>query len=164
MTSSNWNIFRVTGHLNSPVSGEFPAQRPVTRSFDVFLDVRIIKRLSKHSWGWWFETLSHPLWRHRNGTLLTFWGWVTHLCVSEFSIIGSDNGLATTGRQAIILTNTGILLMWILETNFSEILIEIHISLFNKTHLKISSAKCWPFHLGLNVLMVNVLIDGGFPA
>ena len=51
---------------NSPVSGEFPAQRPVTRSFDVFFDVRLIKRLSKHSRGWWFETLSHPLWRHHN--------------------------------------------------------------------------------------------------
>ena len=51
---------------NSPVSGEFPAQRPVTRSFDIFFDVRLIKRLSKHSRGWWFETLSHPLWRHRN--------------------------------------------------------------------------------------------------
>ena len=51
---------------NSPVSGEFPAQRPVTRSFDVFVDVRVIKRLSKHWRGWWFETLSHPLWRHRN--------------------------------------------------------------------------------------------------
>ena len=51
---------------NSPVSGEFPAQRPVTRSFDIFFDVRLIKRLSKHSRGWWFETLSHPLWRQRN--------------------------------------------------------------------------------------------------
>ena len=51
---------------NSPVPGEFPAQRPVTRSFDVFLDLRLKKRLSKQSWGWWFETLSRPLWRHRN--------------------------------------------------------------------------------------------------
>ena len=51
---------------NSPVSGEFPAQRPVTRSFDVFFDVRLINRLNKHSRGWWFGTLSHPLWRHRN--------------------------------------------------------------------------------------------------
>ena len=51
---------------NSPVSGEFPAQRPVTQSSDVFFDVRLIKRLSKHSRGWWFETLSHPLWRHRD--------------------------------------------------------------------------------------------------
>ena len=52
---------------NSPVFGEFPTQRPVTRSFDDFLDLRLNKRLSKQWWGWWFETLSHPLWRHRNG-------------------------------------------------------------------------------------------------
>ena len=51
---------------NSPVAGEFPAQRPVTRSFDVFFDRRLNKRLSKQSWGWWFETLSRPLWRHCN--------------------------------------------------------------------------------------------------
>ena len=63
MTSSNGNIFCVTGHL---VPGEFPAQRPVTRSFDVFFDLHLNKRLSKQSWGWWFETLSCPLWRHCN--------------------------------------------------------------------------------------------------
>ena len=51
---------------NSPVPGEFPAQRPVTRSFDVFFDVRPNKRLSKQSSGWWFETLSRSLWRHCN--------------------------------------------------------------------------------------------------
>ena len=52
---------------NSPILGEFPAQRPVTRSFDVFFDLRLNKRLSKQSRGWWFETLSCPLWRHSNG-------------------------------------------------------------------------------------------------
>ena len=51
---------------NSPVPGEFPAQRPVTRSFGVFFDMRLNKRLSKQSWGWWFDTLSRPLWRHCN--------------------------------------------------------------------------------------------------
>ena len=51
---------------NSPVPGEFPTQRPVTRSFDVYFDLRPNKRLSKQSWGWWFETQSRPLWRHRN--------------------------------------------------------------------------------------------------
>ena len=51
---------------NSPVPGEFPAQRPVTRSFDVFFDLRLNKRLSKQSWGWWFETLSWSLWCHCN--------------------------------------------------------------------------------------------------
>ena len=51
---------------NSPVPGEFPTQRPVTRSFDVFFDLRLNKRLSKQLWGWWFETLSCPLSRHHN--------------------------------------------------------------------------------------------------
>ena len=41
---------------NSPVPGEFPAQRPVTRSSDVFFDMRLNKRLSKQSRDWWFET------------------------------------------------------------------------------------------------------------
>ena len=51
---------------NPPVTGEFPAQRPVTRSFDVFFDLGLNKRLSKQSWGWWFETPSGSLLRHRN--------------------------------------------------------------------------------------------------
>ena len=51
---------------NSPVTGEFPSARPVTRSFHVFFDLRLNKRLTKHSWGWWFETPSRSLWRHCN--------------------------------------------------------------------------------------------------
>ena len=51
---------------NSPVPGEFPAQRPATRRFDVFFDLRLNKRLSKQSWGWWFDTPSCRLWRHSN--------------------------------------------------------------------------------------------------
>ena len=51
---------------NLPVPGEFPAQRTVTRSFDVFFDLRQYKRPSKQSWGWWFETTSRPSWRHCN--------------------------------------------------------------------------------------------------
>ena len=65
-TSSNGNISALLTICvgNSPVTGEFPAQRPVTRSFAVFFDLRLNKRWSKQSWGWWFETPSHPLWRH----------------------------------------------------------------------------------------------------
>ena len=44
----------------------WPSQRPVTRSFDVFFDLCLNKRLSKQSCGGWFETPSRPLWRHRN--------------------------------------------------------------------------------------------------
>ena len=66
MTSSNGNIFRVTGHLREEFNGEFPAQRPAMRSIDVFFDLCLNKRLSKQWKGWWFETLSRPLWRHCN--------------------------------------------------------------------------------------------------
>ena len=68
MTSSNGNIFALLAICagNSPVTGEFPTQRSVTRSFDVSFDARLNKPLSKQSWGWWFETPSRPLWRHSN--------------------------------------------------------------------------------------------------
>ena len=64
MTSSNGTIFRVTGPLCGELTGpgEFPTQRPVTRSFAVFFDLRLNKRLSKQPWGWWFETPSWSLW------------------------------------------------------------------------------------------------------
>ena len=55
---------------NSPVTGEFTAQRPVTRSFDAFFDLRLNKPLSKQSWGWWLETASRPLWRKCNGQVV----------------------------------------------------------------------------------------------
>ena len=68
MTSSNGNIFRVTGPLCGEFTGpgEFPTQRPVTRSFGVFFDLCPNKRLSKQPWGWWFETPSLSLWRQCN--------------------------------------------------------------------------------------------------
>ena len=58
---------------NSPVTGEFPAQRPVTRSFDVFFDPRLNKWLSKRSWGWWFDTPLRSLWRHYNEIWILTW-------------------------------------------------------------------------------------------
>ena len=68
---------------NSPVNGEFPAQRSVTRSFDVFFHLCLNKRLSKQSWGWWFETLSCPLWRRDVSVMLSsermLTNWQLHL-------------------------------------------------------------------------------------
>ena len=83
---------------------------------------------------------------------LTHWGRVAHICVGNLTIVASDNGLSPGRRQAIIWTNAGILLVGSLETNFSEILMEIHTFSFNKTHLKTSSAKWRPCCLGRNVL------------
>ena len=88
---------------------------------------------------------------------LTHCGRVTHICVGELTIIGSDNGLSPERRQAIIWTNAGILLIGPLGTNFSEILIEIQTFSLKKIRLKMSSAKCCPFHLSLNVLMIIYL-------
>ena len=70
MTSSNGKIFRVTGHLCGEFTG--PLWITHTKASDVELwclfDLRLNKNksLSKQSWGWWFETLSCPLWRHCN--------------------------------------------------------------------------------------------------
>ena len=72
MTSSNLNIFCVTDICarNSPVTGEFPSRRPVTRSFGVIIDLRLNERLSKKSWGWWFGTPPGSLWRHCNALIM----------------------------------------------------------------------------------------------
>ena len=130
MTSSNGNIFRVTdplcGEFTGP--GEFPTQRPVTRSFDVFFDLRLNKRLSKHSWGWWFETLSWSLWRYHNGyhgigikstyhdrvqmaafMQTTFWNafWNGNLCIliaNSLKCVCLDNGLSPYRQQHFIWT------------------------------------------------------------
>ena len=61
-----FSVLLALGAGKSPVTSEFPAQRPVTWSFDVFFYLRLNKRLSKQSWGRWFETPLRPLWRHCN--------------------------------------------------------------------------------------------------
>ena len=93
MTSSNGNIFRVTDPLCGEFTGpvEFHTQRPVTRSFDVFFDLRLNKRLSKQPWGRWFETRSWSLWRycnckcnkHRQQKTLCIWWPVPQPCISR---------------------------------------------------------------------------------
>ena len=104
------------------------------------------------------DVIIHPLPNFKSGLAniqllkLTHWGRMTHICVSNFTIIGSDNGLAPGRRQAITWTNVRILLIGHLGTNFSEMLIEIHTFSFKKIHLKMSSGKWRPFCLGLNVL------------
>ena len=147
---------------NSPVPGEFSAQRPVTRRFDVFCDLRLSKRLSKQWWGWWFETLSRPLWRHcnvveqlrahrlvnldlhyycvlryiRTSTLvcgnqinshrtgnrhaLTHEGPMTHKCVSLSDHHCSYHGLSHLRCLAIIWTNEGFTLNWIIGNKLSR--------------------------------------------
>ena len=85
---------------NSPVTGEFPAQRPVTRSFDGFFDLRLNKRLSKQRWGWWFETPTSPLWRHCNGYLTVN----AHASRSR-AITGLRNGVLQVQPWTVTSTN-----------------------------------------------------------
>ena len=84
--------------------------------------------------------------------LLTHWGRVTPICVIKLNILGSDNGLSPSWRQAIIWSNAGVLSIGSLGTNFCEISIHINIFSFKKIHLIWSSAKWRPFCLDLNVL------------
>ena len=80
------------------------------------------------------------------------WGRVTHICVGNLTIIGSDNGLSPDRRQAIIWTNAGLLSIEPLRTYFSENYIKIQPFSLKKMHVKMLSAKWRPFCLGLNVL------------
>ena len=80
--------------------------------------------------------------------ILTHWGRVTHICVSKFSILGSDNGLSPGRRQTIIWTNAGLLLIGPLGTNFNEIVIKIQENAFEMVVWKM--AAIWS--IGLNVL------------
>ena len=91
---------------NSPVPGEFPAQRPVTRSFDVFFICVWIN-------GWVNNGEAGDLRRHRGLCdvtvmlpLISHWGRVVN-----YAIIDLDNGLSPVRRQAIIRTHAGLLLI-----------------------------------------------------
>ena len=74
---------------NSPVNS--PPKGPVTRSFDVFCDLRLNKRLSKQSRGWWFETLSRSLWRHSSATSPPPPSTLAQKCRNESCILPSRN-------------------------------------------------------------------------
>ena len=90
---------------NSPFPGEFPAQRPVTRSFDFFFDLN--KWLSKQWWGWWFGTPSCPLWRHSN---VFFMLQVVYIRDRDLDITDLVNALAPndTGPSAGAVLNTQV--------------------------------------------------------
>ena len=66
MTSSNGNIFRVTGHLCGELTGPRWISRTKASDTELWCFLWSNKRLSKQSRDWWFETQSIPLWRHSN--------------------------------------------------------------------------------------------------
>ena len=105
MTSSNGNIFRVTGHLCGEFTGHrwIPRTEPVTRRFDVLFDLRLNKQLSKQSWGWWSEMPSRPLWRHINASLWTIYcqpSFFKSLPIKTEKHVGLDTTLNITNANS----------------------------------------------------------------
>ena len=86
---------------------------------------------------------------------LTHWVWKMHICISKLNIIGSNDGLSPSRRQAIIWNNAGKLLTEPHGKKFSAILTKIYTFSFLKTCLKTLSQKWQPFSLGFNVLRMN---------
>ena len=87
---------------NPPVTGEFPAQRPVTRGFDIFFDLIPNKRLSKQARCWWFETPSGPLWRHCNVNPIWSALHVDHF-YKAYSIVSRLESLTPAGQLLYII-------------------------------------------------------------
>ena len=109
---------------NSPVTGEFPSERPVMGSFDVFSDLLLNKRLSKQSWGWWFETNYAPVY---------VWEYV-----SDFvpRCTGNVINLPMPGLKLIHISNRSILIKRapdIIKSNSDDLGV-MKLSLLSDTH------------------------------
>ena len=123
----NWNIYIF---IQENVFGNV-----IWKMVAIFSEPQCVKAVIKYNFWWWsvhptnkVKPISTETQPHFKGSLvdlgsttLTHWGRVTHKCVGNLTIIGSDNGLLPGRRQAIIRTNAGILLIGPLGTNFSKI-------------------------------------------
>ena len=136
MTSSNGNIFRVAGHLcgNSPVTGDFPSQTPVTWSVDVFFEPRLNKQLSKQSWRWYFETPSRSLWHYCNAVEKMLMGVMTYYC---------DSVTATTPQP---------------RTTRTKVHVQECIHQLNNDHVMLLNIKN-----KIQILVNNLICDRGTP-
>ena len=91
---------------NSQVTGEFPTQRPATRSFDVFFNLCLNKWLSKQLWGWGFETPSRSLWRQCNGELETIYSQVPLKCGLIYHHVTYDTAITVAESESDIRITT----------------------------------------------------------
>ena len=159
MTSSDGNISRVTGHL----CGEFTGPRwiPCTKASDAelwfFFDLRMNKRLSKQSWGWWFESPSWSLWLHCNDDFLSTWPLGQTSAILDQTTLITINVLTKlhlnmTSRRywpfhrssSALNNHSRLLLIWPLGTNFSETEVIINKISCKEITIEMSSAKWWP--------------------
>ena len=103
MTTSNGNIFRVTGPLRGESTSGFPSQRPVRRSVADFLNLHLNKWLSKQSRRRWFEMPSRSLWRHCNDSSSSTKHFIVHKRSSQ-----QQNGKSDK-EGMFVLTEKGII-------------------------------------------------------
>ena len=96
-----------------PVTGEFHTQRPVTRGFNVFFDLRLNNRFRAQSWGWWFETPSSSLWRHCNDIMLV-------IIYPELQISFHKHGLVGCLRNTLAYYYSLVARSWYLVQNAFE--------------------------------------------
>ena len=108
----------------SSVPGEFPTQRPVTRSFDVFFDLCLNKPVCKQSWGWWFETPAHSLWRHYNDpNSVYFPQTIRHTRVKDLGVAALHPGIDFSSQSHVStpcpfvkrLYMVPLIFMWVLS-------------------------------------------------
>ena len=85
------------------------AGRPVTRSFDVFFDLRLNKRSSKQSWGWWFQTPSRSSWRHCNDV------WTFSYLKSYFTGISRGVTVEPSYNMIIVFFHDTHNMLWTLQ-------------------------------------------------
>ena len=90
-------------------------QRPGTRSFGVFFDLRLNKQLSKQSWGWWFETPSGSLWRHYNVLESAFSYRPHHICTATCLRLACDQETAVTNQETYYVIKTQFLTRYVLS-------------------------------------------------
>ena len=160
---------------NSPTAGEFPAQKPLTRSFDIFFDLGLNQRLNKQWRRRWFETPSRSLWRHCYAQ--TQYGFLKEKRnVFFFYIPYSPNG--HRDNEILYGNNQHCEAWWRIYASVNWLCTDLstvhHQAItcchdknnqtcwFKEVHLKTSSAKYRPFCSGLGAFRIHDSINVGW--
>ena len=143
MTSSNGNIFPLLALCqgNSPLNREFPSQRPVMWSCDVFFDLGLYKRMNKHLRRPWFETPSHHVWCHCI-VLILFFDLITAFRVDPMAGNSVWQRLAAIHLEKFAVQSTAFLSF-------------IH---WFKNAWKLTELSCSSFDIRLWLIWVNIFI------
>ena len=99
--------------------------------------------------------------------ILTNWGWVTHIPISELTIIGSDNGLSPGRRQTITWTNINWNLRkklhWHFKQNSYIFVQKLHLKMSCAMVAILSQPQCVKY-LSINNIWLYSSVEGLFVA